>query len=102
MAAVVAAARDSWPTLGRVALLHRTGRVDVGEAAVVVAVAAPHRGEAFEAARFAIDELKRTVPICKRAVWADGESWGAEPQHLVEVSAAGEKGGTPSPFCHIL
>src|SRR3546814_3236498 len=60
MAAVVAAARDSWPTLGRFALLHRTGRVDVGEAAVVVAVAAPHRGEAFEAARFAIDELKRT------------------------------------------
>ena len=73
------------PTLGRVALLHRTGVVELGEAAVVVAVSAPHRAEAFEAARFAIDELKRTVPIWKREAWDGGESWGLEAQHLTEV-----------------
>ena len=48
-------------------------------------MAAPHRTEAFEAARFAIDELKRTVPIWKRETWAGGESWGLEAQHLTDV-----------------
>lgn len=83
--AVLAELRRRWPEVGRAALLHRTGEVALGEAAVVVAVSAPHRGEAFEAARFAIDELKRTVPIWKREAWADGESWGLEAQHLTEV-----------------
>jgi molybdopterin synthase catalytic subunit len=86
--AVVAEVRSRWPAVGRVALLHRTGGVDIGEAAVVVAVSAPHRGEAFEAARFAIDELKRTVPIWKREAWAGGESWGLEAQHLTDVGTA--------------
>ena len=75
------------PSVGRVALLHRTGVVELGDAAVVVAVSSPHRAEAFEAARFAIDELKRTVPIWKREAWAGGESWGLEAQHLTEVSS---------------
>jgi molybdopterin synthase catalytic subunit len=82
---VVAELRGRWPDVARVALLHRTGVVALGEAAVVVAVSAPHRTEAFEAARFAIDEVKRTVPIWKRERWADGESWGLEAQHLVDV-----------------
>ena len=85
MDAIVAELRTRWPVLGRVALLHRTGLVALGDAAVVVAVSAPHRGEAFDAARFAIDELKRTVPIWKRESWADGESWGLEAQHLTDV-----------------
>jgi len=85
MTALLAAARRQWPTIGRVALVHRTGTVGLSEAAVVVAVSAPHRAEAFEAARFAIDELKRTVPIWKREAWAGGESWGLEAQHLTEV-----------------
>ena len=59
----------------------------LGDAAVVVAVSAPHRGEAFDAARFAIDELKRVAPIWKREVWAGGESWGLEPQHIVDAGA---------------
>lgn len=79
--------RSRWPSVGRVALLHRTGVVDIGDAAVVVAVSTPHRSDAFEAARFAIDELKRTVPIWKREAWAGGESWGLEAQHLTEVRA---------------
>ncbi len=83
---LVVALRDRWPAVGRVALLHRTGDVGIGEAAVVVAVSSPHRVAAFEAARFAIDELKATVPIWKREAWADGESWGLEAQHLTEVS----------------
>ena len=55
-------------------LEHRTGDLAVGEAAVVVAVSAPHRSEAFEAARFGIDELKATVAIWKREHWAAGGS----------------------------
>jgi molybdopterin synthase catalytic subunit len=86
MEALLAEARRRWPTLGRVALLHRTGVVQLGDAAVVVAVSAPQRSEAFDAARFAIDELKRSVPIWKREAWADGESWGLEAQHIVSVS----------------
>lgn len=82
--AVAVEVRRRWPAIARVALLHRTGVVELGEAAVVVAVSSPHRTEAFDAARFAIDELKRTVPIWKRETWGGGESWGLESQHLVD------------------
>lgn len=78
-------ARTRWPDAGRIALLHRIGAVPVTESAVVVAVGAPHRDVAFAAARFCIDTLKATVPIWKREVWADGESWGLEAQHLSEI-----------------
>jgi molybdopterin synthase catalytic subunit len=63
----------------RVAMVHRLGRLEIGETSVFIAVSAPHRGAAFDACRFAIDTLKRTVPIWKKeyfedgAVWADGE-----------------------------
>ena len=86
LAALLGEVRHRWPTVGRVALLHRTGTVQLADAAVVVAVSAPHRAEAFEAARFAIDELKRSVPIWKREAWDGGESWGLEAQHIAEVS----------------
>jgi molybdopterin synthase catalytic subunit len=86
--AIAAEVHRRWPVVGRVAMLHRTGVVELGDAAVVVAVSAPHRGEAFEAARYAIDELKRTVPIWKRESWDGGESWGLEAQHLTEVGRA--------------
>lgn len=79
--------RLRWPTLGRIALLHRIGQVTVGESAVVVVVSAPHRDEAFVAARFAIDTLKATVPIWKRERWRDGESWGLEPQHIEDIAS---------------
>ena len=87
MRAVAAEVRRRWPVAGRLVLLHRTGVVEVGATAVVAAASAPHRGEAFEAARFAIDELKRTVPIWKRESWDGGESWGLEAQHLTEVGS---------------
>lgn len=85
LAEIATRIRTTWPTVGRVALLHRVGVVAVGESSVVVAVSSPHRPEAFEAARFGIDTLKATAPIWKRETWADGESWGLEAQHITEV-----------------
>jgi molybdopterin synthase catalytic subunit len=86
LAAIATEARERWPHLGRLALLHRTGPVPIGESAVVVAVSAPHRETAFEAARFGIDAIKARVPIWKRESWDGGESWGLEAQHIVSTS----------------
>jgi molybdopterin synthase catalytic subunit len=71
--------------IDRVAIVHRLGRLEIGETSVFIAVSAPHRGAAFDACRFAIDTLKKTVPIWKKeyfadgAVWADGELPPAPP-----------------------
>jgi molybdopterin synthase catalytic subunit len=68
-------ARERWP-IARLAILHRIGRVPVGDASVLIAVACPHRGEAFDACRFLIDGLKAEAAIWKKDVWDDGgESW---------------------------
>ncbi len=91
LASIAVKMRETWPTLGRVALLHRIGRVPVGESSVVVVASSPHRPESFAAARFGIDTLKASVPIWKRERWSDGESWGLEAQHVVDV--AGPNGG---------
>ena len=58
-----------------IAIVHRTGKLEIGEASVLIAVSAPHRGEAFDACEYAIDTLKATVPIWKKEVFADGEVW---------------------------
>lgn len=67
-------AAERWPGT-RVAIAHRVGHLEIGEAAVVVVAVSPHRAEAFEACRFAIDTLKVTVPIWKKEVATDGEYW---------------------------
>ncbi|MCY3560703.1 MAG: molybdenum cofactor biosynthesis protein MoaE [bacterium] len=95
LAAVARQARDLWPAVGRLALLHRTGTLAIGDAAVVVVAAAPHRAEAFSAARFCIDALKATVPIWKLEKWAGGESWGREAQHLSEIEEYTERAHNP-------
>lgn len=59
----------------RIAIQHRVGRLEIGESSVLVVAACAHRGDAFEACRWAIDTLKEQVPIWKREVWAGGESW---------------------------
>lgn len=82
---IAAAARGRWPSLGRIALLHRVGRLALTDVAVVVVVSAPHRGDAFEAARWCIDTLKATVPIWKKERWAGGEDWGLAATDLAEV-----------------
>lgn len=74
--AIAGQVRDRWPGVIRVALLHRVGRLALTDIAVVVAVSAGHRGEAFEAARYAIDALKESVPIWKKEIWPGGEAWG--------------------------
>lgn len=87
-----------------VALVHRLGRIEIGETSVLIVVASAHRGPAFEACRWLIDTLKRTVPIWKKeyfidgAVWADGEPFPEEvprshatPEHATTVRA------TPGP-----
>ena len=61
--------------LHAISIVHRRARVDIGEASVVVAVSSSHRKEAFEACRFAIDTLKKTVPIWKKEFFADGAVW---------------------------
>jgi len=66
--------RDRW-TVGHVSIVHRLGRVDPGEASVAIVVAAPRRGPAFEASRYAIERIKVVVPIWKREVWSDGYVW---------------------------
>ena len=72
--------------IGRIVLLHRIGRLELGESSVLVVVSAPHRPEAFAAARFGIDSLKASVPIWKRESWADGAAWGLGAKELVEAA----------------
>jgi molybdopterin synthase catalytic subunit len=74
MEAVGAEAGRRWG-IDRFAIIHRTGRVGVGDASVVIAVSAVHRREAFEACRYMIDALKRDIPIWKKEVFSDGEVW---------------------------
>ena len=70
--------RRRWP-VGEIALVHRLGHLGVGEVSVAAAVSCPHRAEAFEACRFAIDRLKELVPIWKKENWADGTTEWVHP-----------------------
>jgi molybdopterin synthase catalytic subunit len=82
LARVAAAARERWAEIGRLVLLHRVGRLEVGEVSVVVVASTPHRAEAFAAAQFCIDTLKHTVPIWKRETWTGGADWTLCSDHL--------------------
>ena len=70
--------RARWP-VGDIALVHRLGRLDVSEVSVAVAVSCPHRAQAFEACRYAIDRLKEIVPIWKKDIGPDGTSDWVHP-----------------------
>ncbi|MDQ4132421.1 MAG: molybdenum cofactor biosynthesis protein MoaE [Actinomycetota bacterium] len=87
LSSIASEARRRWPACRRLALLHRVGRLEVGETSVVVAASSAHRDDAFAAARFAIDTLKATVPIWKRETWAGGEDWSRACQPAAEVPA---------------
>jgi molybdopterin synthase catalytic subunit len=81
----------------RVAIVHRVGSLEVGEASVVIAVASPHRDEAFAACRHAIERIKEIVPIWKKEHYADGAVWiGSEAEYQREVGsrAAGAEATT--------
>lgn len=77
-------------SIGRVAIVHRLGRLDIGEASVIIVVGAPHRAAAFDACRYAIDTLKKTVPIWKKEYFEDGAVWaeGELPSIPAETAAA--------------
>lgn len=63
-----------WPG-SKAAIVHRVGRLNIGEIAVVVAVASPHRADAFEGSRYGIERIKQVVPIWKKEYWEDGTAW---------------------------
>ncbi|MFL5667333.1 MAG: molybdenum cofactor biosynthesis protein MoaE [Ktedonobacteraceae bacterium] len=71
---IVDEAQKRWG-VEHVAVAHRFGRLEIGEASVIIVVATPHRAEAFEACRYIIDTLKTTVPIWKKEVATNGEEW---------------------------
>ena len=71
---IIAEAERRWGVT-RIAVAHRVGRLEIGEASVIIVVASPHRGEAFEACRYIIDTLKTSVPIWKKEVATSGEEW---------------------------
>ena len=85
IAEVVTLARTRWPELGAVAIHHRIGVVALTEPAVVVAVSSPHRREAFDAAQFCIDTVKRCVPMWKREIWVGGSAWSEEAQPILSI-----------------
>jgi molybdopterin synthase catalytic subunit len=75
--------RETWGING-VAIQHRVGRLNVGETSVLVVVAAPHRDDGFAACQYAIDRLKKDVPIWKKEIFEDGEVWVESPVEHVE------------------
>lgn len=74
MEKIVHDAHERWG-VSKISIVHRIGKVDIGEASVVIAVSSAHRAEAFEACRYVIDELKQSVPIWKKEIFRDGEVW---------------------------
>jgi molybdopterin synthase catalytic subunit len=78
MAEIETETRLRWP-VGDIALVHRLGHLEPGEVSVAVAVSCPHRSEAFEACRHAIDRIKAIVPIWKKENWGDGTSEWVHP-----------------------
>ncbi len=85
MHAIARQARVQWPSIERLALLHRVGPLELSDVAVAVVVSTAHRGPAFDAARFCIDTLKETVPIWKREHWAGGSDWGVDARPVAPV-----------------
>ena len=92
MRSVAAELRGRWPATGRVALAHRTGLLVPTDISVVVSVSAPHRHEAFDAARFGIDTIKARVPIWKRETWVGGSAWGLDVHPLDGSAGPGPSG----------
>ena len=83
MAQIGAEVSEKWG-VEDIAILHRIGRLEIGEISVLIAVASPHRLEAIQACHYAIDRLKEIVPIWKKEVGADGEYWVEGPTNASE------------------
>ena len=70
--------QDRWPEIRQVIVVHRVGRLEIGDTAIVIALSASHRRQLFDALHYAIDRIKTIVPIWKKEVWADGAEWKSE------------------------
>ena len=81
--------RIKWPQVKRIVMLHRIGKLEVGETAVIVLASSAHRKDAFSAGEWCIDTLKKTVPIWKSETWDDGSDWGLDAQHITELDELG-------------
>lgn len=79
---------EKWPG-AKSAIVHRIGRLEIGEAAVVIATSSPHRADAYEANRYAIERIKEMVPIWKKEHWEDGELWIGNQQGTVSYENGG-------------
>ena len=78
MAEIAEEVRDKF-SVGSVAMVHRVGRLEIGESSILIAVAAPHRQPAFEACAYAMDRVKQEVPVWKKEYFKDGESHWVQP-----------------------
>jgi molybdopterin synthase catalytic subunit len=77
-----------------IAVLHRTGRLEIGETSLLVAVASGHRAESFEAGHWLVNEIKKKVPVWKKEVWDDGEAWIEGPESMgLQQAPAGMREG---------
>lgn len=85
---------DQWPN-SRVAIQHRIGKMKISDIAVIVAVSTPHRNESYEASRHGIERIKQMVPIWKKEIWTDGESWIGNQQGTEEYKKGEPEGGRP-------
>ena len=70
--------RSRWSEIRGVAIVHRVGRLEIGDTAVVIALSAAHRAQLFDALHYTIDRVKEVAPIWKKEVWTDGEEWRSE------------------------
>jgi molybdopterin synthase catalytic subunit len=85
MAEIAIEIKEMW-AIEDIAILHRVGRLEIGEISVLIVVASPHRAEAFAASQYAIDRLKEIVPIWKKEVGEDGEYWVEGPEAACRVA----------------
>jgi molybdopterin synthase catalytic subunit len=85
MSQVATSARTRWPAVAYLSLLHRVGLMEVGEVSVLSLASSAHRDDAFEAARYCIDTVKRSVPIWKRETWSGHTDWSVCTHGLEDV-----------------
>jgi molybdopterin synthase catalytic subunit len=81
MAEIAAEAKERFG-LEECAILHRTGRLEIGETSLLIAISSAHRASAFEGGRWLVDTIKKKVPVWKKEVWEDGEAWIEGPESL--------------------
>lgn len=83
MEQIIKEMKERWPILD-VAMIHRVGRLEISDIAIAIAVSSPHRPEAYEANRYALERVKELVPIWKKEHWEDGEKWIGNQQGTKE------------------